>query len=103
MMHMGKHGSYEDAPDLPYFKVRSKGSSSSKESSIPAEKEPVLLSPAAMVTGVSPSKRILMRSQLLEQLDKGHSLLEKGGISKEQFTSLQQATLGDIFNNTFKD
>ena len=60
MIHMGKHGSYEDAPVLPYFKGRSKCSSSSRESPIPAEKEPVLLSPAAMVTGVSPSKHILM-------------------------------------------
>ena len=39
--------------------------------------------------GCSPGKRLLMRTEYIFQLEKWHSLQEKGGITKEQYDDLQ--------------
>ena len=110
MIDIGKHDSYETPPDLPYFRGKLK----------PGIKAPSPESVASSCSGasagsscdggagpsgtsVSPAKRISMRTQLLSQMDHAwHSLLEKGGISKQQYDELQAALLKDIYSNTFK-
>jgi len=39
-----------------------------------------------------------MRSQCIEQLDRWHTLLEKGGITKEQYDELQATIFKDMQN-----
>ena len=43
----------------------------------------------------SPQKRIMYRTECLNQLDKWHGLLEKGVISKAQFDELQGTILNE--------
>ena len=86
MAHMIDIGKHDVPPDLPYF--RGKHSSSRTPLTRPA------ISP-------SPSKRIDMRTQLLSQMEKWHSLLEKGGITQDQYDDLQSAILKDIYHKTF--
>ena len=86
MLAIGKHDSYHVPPDLPYF--RGKHSSSGSTSLSP---------PAPSPSSASPSKRIDMRTQLLLQMEKWYSLLEKGGITQTQYDELQSAILKKIY------
>lgn len=92
MIDIGKHESYDVPPDLPYF--RGKHSSGSTPIT-PSDPSP------SSVSSASPSKRIDMRTQLLSQMEKWHSLLEKGGITQDQYDDLQSAILKDIYRKTF--
>jgi len=82
LIQMGKHASYDDPPNLPFFCKDKKSVASSSSCS----------------QGVSPSKRLQMRSQCIEQLDRWHTLLEKGGITKEQYDELQATIFKDMQN-----
>lgn len=75
MLHLKKHTSYDEPPDKPFFKL--KGS-------------------AAKAQGISPAKRITLRSECIDQLDKWHKLMEKGAISTEQYKDLQDTIMNDI-------
>jgi hypothetical protein len=75
MIDIGKHDSYDVPPDLPYFRGRITKSPTTPGSS----PQPVTSCSA------SPSKRISMRTQLLSQMEKWHTLLEKGGITQAQY------------------
>ena len=79
MIHMRKHLSYTDPPDKPFFRkhVSKKNKTTSN-------------------TELSPVKRINLRTECINQLDKWHMLLEKGAITSEQYTQLQGTILGDI-------
>ena len=77
MMMMKKHDSYDDPPDKRFFKQN-------KEEQ-----------PAATGTR-SPGKRIHYRSECMDQLDKWHSLLQRGVITQEQYTEMQESILSDI-------
>ena len=100
MIDVGKSHSYETPPDLPYFrghkKVREGTAADDSISMSPRSSS----SPVQQAT-VSPGKRITMRSQLLAQMEQWHSLLEKGGITQEQYDELKSAILKDIYSNTF--
>lgn len=74
-----KHSSYDYPPDKPFLgKSRKKDSESSAEA------------------GISPGKRIGLRSECIDQLDKWHRLRERGVISAEQYEEMQQTILTDI-------
>ena len=74
MMLMKKHDSYDQPPDKPFFNVK-KGEQSSTR---------------------SPGKRIHYRSECMDQLDKWHSLLQRGVVTQEQYSEMQQSILADI-------
>lgn len=88
LIQMGKHGSYSDPPDLPFFRKKSVGSLSTHKSGVPTN--PILSS------DVSPSKRVQMRSMCIEQLDRWHALLLKGGISQQQYDEMQAKIFKDM-------
>ena len=44
----------------------------------------------------SPGKHLQMRSQCIEQLDKWHSLLERGGITPGQYDDLRAKIFKDM-------
>ena len=79
MIQLRKHDSYEVPPSKPFFKTK-------KAATTPPS-----------VT-LSPGKRISYRKECINQLDKWHSLLEKGVISKTQFDEIQGTILNDIKN-----
>ena len=78
LVQMKKHDSLEVAPDKPFWRNKKKSISSS--------------------TGavVSPSKRISLRGQCVEQLQKWHVLLESGGIDKVQYDEFKATIMSDI-------
>ena len=83
MIDMRKHESCDIPPDKPFFK----GSKGKKKN--PCTSSTDLLE-------ISPGKRIHLRTQCMDQLEKWHCLLEKGIISEEQYKELQGNILGDI-------
>ena len=90
LIQMGKHASYDDPPNLPFFRKdkRSVASSCNPTENVPRNPS----------QGVSPSKRLQMRSQCIEQLGRWHTLLEKGGITKGQYDELQATIFQDMQN-----
>ena len=101
MIHMGKHASYDNPSDLPYFKKCSKKSGSAAQDNPPdlpyfkkcSKKSGSAAQPIVdqVVSSLSPAKRVQLRSECIDQLSKLHSLLEKGGMPTEQYNALQKA------------
>ena len=88
VIHIGKHSSHEVPPDLPYFRQSHKKTTSSSELPIATSSSSV---------SVSPGKRVSLRSECINQLDKWHSLLEKGVITQKQYEDMQETILSDMF------
>ena len=86
LIHIKKHTSLEDCPDFPFFRG-SKKTATTKPS----------LQSGPLVSS-SPSKRIHVRSELLNQIAKISDLLQKGYISQERHDKLQKDILADIDN-----
>ena len=78
MIYMDKAG-YENPPDKPFFKNRNRKSV-----------------PLSSSSTASPKKRIELRSECMDQLQKWHNLLDKDVISKEQYDELREKILKDI-------
>lgn len=83
LIHLGKHNSYETPPNLPYF-----GGKKDKQ------KAETLQEPQAISS--SPSKRLGLRGDCIEQLSKWHTLLEKGAISVQQYDELKDVIMADL-------
>ena len=45
---------------------------------------------------MSPTKRVSLRTQCIEQLDKWHRLMESGAISQQQYDELQSKLFDDL-------
>jgi hypothetical protein len=84
MIHiMGKQTSHDLPPDLPYFKGAKKVANDENKG-IPA-------------TGaMSPGKRINLRTECMDQLQKWHGLLQMGAITSGQYDEFQKKIIGDI-------
>ena len=80
MINMQKHESRTVTPDKPFFK----GSKGKKKFALSD-----LSTSTSEPLGISPGKRIHLRTQCMDQL-------EKGIISEEQYKELQGNILGDI-------
>lgn len=76
VIQLGRHHSYDTAPNKRYFKT-GKGVGST-------------------AIGVSPGKRLNMRSECIDQIEKWHRLMEKGAISSEQYQEIQDNIMSDI-------
>lgn len=79
-IHSGKHSSYEQPPDLPYFTRRKK---------ISREDGP-------STSSGSPTKRLCHRTTCIDQLGKWHDLLQSGAISQDQYDEMKDSILKDI-------
>ena len=84
LLHMGKHNSYETPPNLPYF---GKGGDGMKDKRKSQKTQPVEISS-------SPSKRLELCGECIEQLSKWHTLPKKGAISVQQ---CDETIMGDLF------
>jgi len=98
LIQMKKHSSYESPPNLPYFKLP-KTKKKTKGSETTADEEPAEDQQTSTCTTISPSKRVGLRSECIKQLDQWHTLLEKGGITKDQYDELQKTIFDDIRTN----
>lgn len=84
LIQMKKHCSYDHPPEKPFFKRK-------------REKHSGVTSTATVDESTrSPGKRIGLRTQCIDQLQKWHSLLESGAVSQEQYDELQKSILDDI-------
>ena len=79
VIHIGKHSSLDIPPDQPFFRESHKKTSTSSSASFPSSS-----------VAVSPGKRVSLRSECINQLDKWHSLLEKGIISRVEYDQMQK-------------
>ena len=83
LLQEGKHESYEEPPDKPFFR----GKKSSALSAVNTPTQPV---------SISPGKKVNMRIELINQLEKWYQLLEMGAISQTQYAELKDTILLDI-------
>ena len=90
VIHIGKHSSRYIPPDQPFFRESHRKTSISGSVSSTAV-------PTSSSVAVSPGKRVSLRSECINQLDKWHSLLEKGIISQEQYDKMQKTIMSDMF------
>ncbi len=100
MVDMDKHDSLDQPPSLPFFgakpsAVKKQGTESSTNKGSP----PPL--PSDAVIDISPGKLVKMRGDSISQINAWHELLEKGAITREQYSHLQKRILSDI-NNDFR-
>ena len=86
MIQMSKHDSYEVPPDKPFFRGRKRVERS--DHCVPESKRPI--------TGLSPGRRVNMRGQLIDQLQKLQGLVDSGTVSEEQYKELKETVLNDI-------
>ena len=91
MYNMGRHGTLDTLPNVPFFTGKSK--------QVPGAAIDLNHSCNTTSSVMSPSKRVNLRSQSIKQLADGHALLERGGISKEQYDEIQVAILKDMKEN----
>ena len=98
MYNMEKHTSLEKPPKLPFLTGAKQRMQETKMSSASLATDHLRChtQPSSMI---SPSKEVNLRSESIKQLVDWHSLLEKGGISKEQYDEVQQVILKDIKDN----
>ena len=91
LTEMEKHSSYDEPPNTPFF--AGKGLKAARSSSASSSSNRMLSN-----TGVSPSKRLIMRSQCIEQLDRWHTLLEKGCITQADYDEMHAKIMADTKN-----
>lgn len=109
LIEMGKHDSITQAPKKRFFQSPSSSANSSGEvsksassssgksaanTSFSATCTTSSTTPAIVVT--SPGRRVSIRSECIDQLQKWHALLDCGAISKDQYDELQATILSDI-------
>ena len=87
MIRLGKHESTDDPPDKPFWRGRK------------CQQDVSYLSPSPKRASISPSKKVSVRSELLDQLTKWHNLSECGVVSHEEYEELRKKILGDIKHN----
>ena len=78
LIQLNQHDSYETPPNKPFFKARGNSTNPS------------------VSAGISPGKKVSLRSECIEQLDKWHDLMVRGVISNEQYKEMKDTILSDI-------
>ena len=93
MVQMQKHTSLEEPPTGRFFKT-------SRDSTKVKINETLEVACTTLIptqpASLSPTKRVTLRTQCIEQIERWHQLMEKGAISKEQYDDLQSTILCEI-------
>ena len=115
LIELGKHESVIQPPKKRFFQPSTpeissapsdspscSTSSTSKSSACTNTQSAAALSAAITTSSTtlvaSPGRRVSIRSECIDQLQKWHSLLDCGAITKEQYDELQGTILSDIKN-----
>ena len=77
----------DDPPDKPFWRGRKRQQDSSQSSSPTSKRSS---------NAVSPSKKVSIRSELLDQLSKWHKLSECRVVSNTEYEDLKKKILSDI-------
>ena len=85
MIQMSKQDSYEVPPDKPFFCGHKQVAT---DHNVPESK--------CSAPGLFPGRRVNMRGELIDQLQKLQGLVDGGTISEEQYKELKQTVLNDI-------
>ena len=99
MIQLDKHSSLESPPVGRFFKSPNQSKSSDSESSATATvtgETTAASQSSAEPTMLSPTKRVMLRTQCIEQLERWHNLMKSGGITKEQYDELQGSILSEV-------
>ena len=88
LIQMGKHTSYEDPPDKPFFRGRNRNKPSTPDAKTKEKR--------TSTACISPGRRVGIHSEYNDQLSKRHTLLESDAITKEQYDGLQGTVLTDL-------
>ena len=92
MVNMKTWTSLDEPPNKPFF---TRGHKCSNEDSTSAE-APVTKKPPSIA---SPGRKVRVRTELIDQLDKSHKLKESGALSSTEYDELRSNILYDIKNN----
>ena len=87
MVYLKTHDSLDNPPDKPFFTGQRKRPSPENTQSLVSKKP---------TTGVSPGRRVNIRSELIDQLKKCKDLIDSGSITKEVFDELHCNILADL-------
>ena len=90
MIRLKKHHSLDEAPDKPYFRGRKRPATENNQSPV-SESKKTRVPPA-----ISPGRKVNVRSELIDQLEKWHKLLDLGVIAQEEYDELRGKILSDI-------
>ena len=96
LVQLGKHASHDKPPDYPFFRTSKKKSIHSAESS-PSATATTPTKSTAPAVGMSPGRRVNLRTECLQQLKQLGELLENGSISPDQHLKLKEAIMSDIY------
>ena len=89
MVHLKSWTSLDKPPDKPFFTHgRKRRCENEGESSTPKK--------SVLTSVISPGKKVRVRSELIDQLDKFHKLKESGVISSTEYDELRSTILTDI-------
>ena len=96
MIRLGKRESTDESPDKPYWRSRRRHQTTVTLSELPPAKK--VASSVNKGTGacVSPTKKVSVQSELLNQLAKWHKLNETGVVTDVEYEDLKKAILSDI-------
>ena len=102
MLQLKKHDSLDEPPDKPFFhsskrkNISSEKDRTCRESSSGCSQPIRTPSTSDSAIGISPGKRINLRSECVQQLDKWHQLLEKGAITELEYKETQEPILKEM-------
>ena len=91
MIKMGKHDSYDEAPDKPFWRGRKRQCSDDQPESHSSSKRLAL-----STTIASPSKKVEIRTELINQLQQWHALLVSGVLSQSEYDEMKSAIMTDM-------
>ena len=91
LIQMGQHSSYATPPNKRFYKTIKKANSATDSDAMTSA-----TANSASTLSVSPGKRVNLRGQCVQQLLQLHQLLERGGISKQQYDDMQSTIMGDV-------
>ena len=96
MINLRKHNSRDKPPEKPFFRGPKKKHCASADSVQSSLSRSGGESSGLLPTGISPGKRIQLRSQSMQQLEMWHSLYEKGAVEDDEYRRVQANILSDI-------
>ena len=88
LIQLKKHS---DPPDYPYFRGYKQRKDKDQSSHLSCKERTV-----EHANVISPQKKVIMRTQCIDQLQKISDLLDKGCISQDQYKELQDTIMKDI-------
>ena len=91
MVNMKSWASLDEPPNKPFFtRGRKRSSEDNASTETPATKKPSSIA--------SPGRKVRVRTELIDQLDKFHKLKESGALSLTEYDELRSSILSDIKN-----